>query len=311
MKMNSLFALIAISVLPGCSLGYSPIIDGALSELEIEVVDDEGSAVADARVDVLYYVTPEKVEVDSGRTDDSGHFRSSGRTIGEIQVAVQKDGYYASKINPEFKSLSSAEVQHGRKWANDVVDVKIVLKQMHFPIALSFHRVNYDGIPATNEVVCLDLETFEWCPPYGAGKHRDLQLFYEVWNHPTNRFSYLRKLTLSMPNCVDGLCRKTIDSYSQFQYAYRAKEDDVYAKKLEYAVERRDGVFFQLHKPADDEYFIFRVRTETNEVGKIIHGHYGRIGEKSDHMFGLRMKAWFNQDDCDMNLEDATPSEMR
>ena len=42
----------------------------------------------------------------------------------------------------------------------------------------------------------------------------------------------------------------------------------------------------------------------TNEVGNVVHANYGRIGERSDHMFGLRMKTWFNRNDCDTNLED-------
>ena len=43
----------------------------------------------------------------------------------------------------------------------------------------------------------------------------------------------------------------------------------------------------------------------TNEVGEVVHANYGRIGKKSGHMFGLRMKAWFNTTDNDTNLEDA------
>ena len=42
-----------------------------------------------------------------------------------------------------------------------------------------------------------------------------------------------------------------------------------------------------------------------HEAWKRLDPNYGRIGEKSGHMFGLRMKAWFNTTDNDTNLEDS------
>lgn len=85
----------------------------------------------------------------------------------------------------------------------------------------------------------------------------------------------------------------------------RGETDGKYEKELTYNVDRRGGKPDVVELPADDEYFVFRMRTVTNEVGKVIHANYGRIGEKSDHMFGLRMTTWFNTTDNDTNLEDA------
>ena len=57
--------------------------------------------------------------------------------------------------------------------------------------------------------------------------------------------------------------------------------------------------------PAENEYFIFRTRTETNELGQVTHANYGRIGEKLNLAIGLSVKTWFNPKDNDTNLEDS------
>jgi len=57
--------------------------------------------------------------------------------------------------------------------------------------------------------------------------------------------------------------------------------------------------------PAENEYFIYRIRTATNELGQVTSANYGRIGEKLNLAIGLSMKAWFNTKSNDTNLEDA------
>jgi len=284
---------------------YSPIIDGAAVDLKIRVVDDRGEAVPGAKVAIVIYTTPNKADTKRGETDANGCFAAKGRSCGEVEVYASKEGYYDTHTRPKFRTLSDKEVEDRRKWSEGTVETKITLKKVRNPVATAFHLVDYANIPATNEVVCLDLETFKWCPPHGNGKHDDLHLFYEVWNNPTNWFSYLRKLTITAPNCVDGFYRRKVDEFSRFRYDYSASTNETYIKEFRHVVDRRSGKFDELSHPPDDVYFILRMRTATNEVGEVIRANYGRIGEKSDHMFGLRMKAWFNPNENDVNLEDA------
>lgn len=56
---------------------------------------------------------------------------------------------------------------------------------------------------------------------------------------------------------------------------------------------------------SENVYLIFRTRTKTNELGQVISANYGRIGEDIDHIFGLKMKVWFNPEVNDFDLEDA------
>ena len=305
MKM-CLMTIAFVMAMANAAFAYSPIIDGALADVRIKVIDDMGEAVPDAKVAVVIYTTPDKADTKRGKADAGGCFSAKGRSYGEVEVYASKDGYYDTHTTALFKNLPDKEVEKSHRWSDGTVETKIVLKKKRNPVATAFHSVDYlYPIPATNEVVRLDLETFKWCPPYGDGKHDDLHLFYESWQNPTNWFSYFRKLTISAPNCVDGFYRRKVDSASKFRYDYFASTNATYVKEFKHVVDRRSGNFDEVSHPADDEYFIFRVRTATNEVGEVVHANYGRIGEKSGHMFGLRMKAWFNTTDNDTNLEDA------
>ena len=285
---------------------YSPIIDGALADVRIKVVDDRGKAVPDATISVTFYTSPDKVDVKRGITDAEGCFSAKGRCIGEAHVWIRKDGYYETKVNPVFRVLSEEEVKRLRKWSDGTIETIAILKRKRNPITTAFHAVDYlYPIPATNEIVRLDLETFKWCPPYGDGKHDDLHLLYEVWQNKDDWLSFRKKLTITAPNCVDGFYRRKIDATSGFRYEYLAATNEVYGKTIVYNVDRVGGKPDVVEVPHDDEFFTFRMRTVTNEVGEVVQSHYGRIGERSGHMFGLRMKIWFNTKPNDTNLEDA------
>ena len=304
MKWRSVLLVLAL-LTANAVFAYSPIIDGAAVDLRIMVVDDMGAPVPGAKMAVVIYTTPNKADTKRGETDADGCFAAKGRSCGEVEVWTSKKGYYDTKTTAAFRNLSNDEVERRRKWSEGTVETKIVLKKVRNPVSTAFHLVDYANIPATNEVVCLDLETFKWCPPHGDGKHDDLHLFYEVWRCPTNWFSFRKKLTITAPNCVDGFCRSKVDEMSRFRYAYSAQTNGTYTKTITYNVDRSGGKPDVVELPSDDEYLTFRMRTATNEVGKVIRANYGRIGEKSDHMFGLRMKAWFNKNVNDANLEDA------
>ena len=70
-------------------------------------------------------------------------------------------------------------------------------------------------------------------------------------------------------------------------------------------IERKNDRMVKIDIPKDGDYFIFRARTVTNELGQVTHANYGRIGEKLNLAIGLSIKTWFNAKDSDTNLEDA------
>lgn len=305
--MKTLACLFSVVGIAHFAAAYSPIIDGAMADVRIKVVDDLGEAVPDATISVTFYTAPEKVDVKRGKTDAQGYFSAKGRCIGEAHTWIRKDGYYETKADPKFRILSDKEAEQQRKWSNGTVETVAVLKKKRNPISLNFSHKQYWAFPVTNEVFFLDLESCEWCPPYGKGKHKDMSLLYEAIEHPEDGWgaTYWNKLTLSMPNVVDGFYSMKAEPSSQFLYAYHANTNAVFSKSLVLERERKNDHMIKKVLPAENEYFIFRTRTETNELGQVTHANYGRIGEKLNLAIGLSVKTWFNPKDNDTNLEDS------
>ncbi len=305
--MKSLFCLFATVVLATFGAVYSPIIDGALADIKIKVVDDMGEVVPDATISVTFYVTPEKVDSKRGRTDAHGCFYAKGKCIGEAHVWIRKDGYYETKAVPSFRLLSDTDAKRLRKWSNGTVETTAVLKKKRKPIALNFSHKQYWAFPVTNEVFFLDLESCQWCPPHGNGRHKDMSLLYEATEHPEDGWgvTYWNRLTLSLPNVVDGFYSAKCEPFSKFAYAYKADTNAVFYKSIVLERERKNDRMVKKSLPAGNEYFVFRARTATNELGRVMCANYGRIGEKMNLAIGLSMKAWFNPNLNDINLEDA------
>ena len=305
--MKTLAFLFAAFVFVHSGVAYSPIIDGALADVRIKVVDDMGEAVPDAMISVTFYTAPEKVDVKRGTTDAQGYFSAKGSCIGEAHIWIRKDGYYETKADPKFRILSDKEAERQRKWSNGTVETVAVLKKKRNPIRLKFSHKQYWAFPVTNKVFFIDLESCQWCSPYGNGKNKDMSLLYEAIEHPEDGWgaTYWNKLTLSMPNVVDGFYSVKTESFSQFSYAYEANTNVVFSKTLVLERERKKDHMIKKVLPAEDEYFIFRARTATNHLGQVTSANYGRIGEKLNLAIGLSIKTWFNPTPNDTNLEDA------
>lgn len=303
--MKTLACLFAAVGIVQSVVAYSPIIDGALADVKIKVVDDMGEAVPDATISVTFYTSPQKVDVKRGKTDAEGCFSAKGLCIGEAHAWIRKDGYYETKIDPTFRVLPEKDAERLRKWSEGTVETTATLKKMRDPANLVFHYMEYKKFPATNEVVKLDLEMLDWCPPYGRGLHDDMHLVFDGWRNPKDWYDFHEHLSISFPNCVDGFYRRTADVTSGFRYGYSASTNEVYGKDLDFRFARvMSGVTNRVCL-ANDEYLVYRVRTQTNEFGQVTHANYGRIGEGVSQQIGLSMRSWFNSKDNDTNLENA------
>ena len=76
--MKTLACLFAAIGIVHFAAAYSPIIDGAMADVRIKVVDDMGEAVPEATISVTFYTAPEKVDVGRGTTDAQGYFSAKG-----------------------------------------------------------------------------------------------------------------------------------------------------------------------------------------------------------------------------------------
>lgn len=226
------------------------------------------------------------------KTDSGGRVYFPRREYRMSWLQVTKDGYYKSCRHEPF-AIGTNKL------------VNLMVKRIRNPVRLVHHTMEYKPYPATNEVLKLDLETLDWCPPYGRGKHDDLHLVFDGWRDPKEWFNFRGRLSISMPNCVDGFYRLKLDAESDFPYAYEANTNANFEKSFEFRHVCTPKGIGESRRFADDEYLIYRVRTQTNELGQVTHAHYGRIGEKLRQFIGLSMKNWYNAKENDPNLEDA------
>ncbi len=299
--------LVSVLVFCMCSLTafpYAPRINGAKADLLLILVDNEGCAVSNAQVSVMFYITPEKVEVKDGWTDERGRFGICGNTIGEIRAWIRKDGYYDTKLHPNFQTLTDEDAAKMRAWSKKTVQNVVTIKKKQKPIKLHYAFNCFQPFPATNIVVKLDLEQMKWCPPYGDGKNDDVHLLLDAKRNPKVWGDFYTHLTLFFPNCVDGFYRCKLDSTSDFKYAYNAQPNAQYDKTLKLRFARTPNAVTNRVALAKDEYLIYRIRTQTNEFGQVTSAHYGRINERMSQLIGLSLQSLYNPNENDTNLED-------
>lgn len=303
--MKTLACLFSVVGIAHFAAAYSPIIDGAMADVRIKVVDDLGEAVPDATISVTFYTAPEKVDVKRGKTDAQGYFSAKRRCIGEAHAWIRKDGYYDTKISPKFQTLSDKDVERQRRWSDGTVETAATLKKRRNPAKLilkggTFQELKY---PATNVVMGLDLQRFDWCPPYGKGKYDDLQIKYDFWRSPTNWFQVYSHLDITMTNCLDGVYLAPTDDFSKMNRCYGADTNAVYRKSLEYVYDRKTGNVERDIEMPRDKYMVFRTRTKVNDKGELVSVNYGLIFEKSEYGIRLNMRTAFNPEANDTNLE--------
>ena len=305
MKCRKLIALVVAIGLNGCAWAYSPIIDGALSELSILVVDDEGTPVDGVTLCVSFATGPVDGIDRKGQTDEEGRFVAKCRTTGSIWIEAERDGYYRTRLHVDAQNVPYEVARETRKWSDGPVETRVVLKKIRNPAKLVVNGCAAQGMPwpATNTVLGFDLERFDWCPPYGDGQHDDLQLEYDFWRSPTNWFQVYSHLTLTMTNGVDGLYLAPVDEYSVLKRCYRADPGADYQRRMEFFYDRRTGEVEDKKRMPKDQYMVFRTRTQTNETGEVISANYGMIFEGGKYGLEWNIRVGFNPAPNDTNLE--------
>ena len=285
---------------------YLPLVHGAKANLELTICDDDGSTISNANVRVSFLVKPTKEFVCDGTTDDRGKFSAEcDSCIGRYTVRVSKEGFYDTFIKKSIRAKDMATVAKTKNWSVNAIENKIVLKPIKNPIKLQSSIFLNAAFPATNKVLKLDLQTLKWCPPHGDGKIDDIHLFYEEKNNPDSWLNFTRSLEIYFPHCADGFYTEKIDkSGSIMQYSYTAYPEKKYEKKISLSFSRTEQKITQNTRLSDNEYLVFRVRTQTNETGKVISANYGIIEEKIKFITGFSIGAKFNPRENDVNLED-------
>ncbi len=293
----------------GCNSEFSTERDklmekGAVAKMNFRVVDTDGSVVRNAKVGVSYTAW-DKWEIE-GLTGANGLLCAEGKSHGEVAYGVEKDGYYKTFNAMNFVP-QNATVKGG-KWQPWDQTMTVVLKKIKKPVPMYVADLEGRGleIPACDVPLGLDLEKVDWVAPYGKGLHGDIIVTFS--EHFNNTLNGRMSITLVFgTNLLDGVQSAKVDTFSVLPSVYEAPTND-YKRSLYFEEERTRSKILSAIEPKEDEYFIFRVRSETDEHGNLLKAHYGKLYGpihygKMGNNTNLEMKSYFNPEEGSRNLE--------
>ena len=300
--MTMLLAILLIGSFP-VSQPYRPDRDGASTTVAVQVVDTQGTPIQDAKVFFRVFTTLDKCYKLLRDTDANGFCEITGKTRGEITVVVDREGYYTSYGNLAYRDLSWEDAVAERKWTRGVVTNKVVMKQVVAPRKMLVKGMRFKKPPKINAPLPFDVAAFDWVDAGCRGHKADFDVVYYEMINEANRVRTGLKLTAT--NCVDGFMLKKVDEWSRFRYDLSADAKGAYVKEIKMGwIPDQDGGTAYHSEIDRDCYLIFRLRTATNECGKIMHSNYGLLFEGIDYHGGLSLGAKFNPEDNDTSLED-------
>ena len=292
------------------------------NEVKMRVVDDAGSAVEGAAVEVLF-VNHNGSDVKKGTSGKDGEYAASGRGNNSVMIRAAKVGYYPVQLE-----RLSKDTDH---------DIAVVLPRVINPIQLYVLRVDDDqGIvfPIQKEWIGFDLEVADWVAPHGKGKTADFLLRFrnefkgmeesysrtmderiashkrllgftkEEWTidkFKIHEGKWDGLVEMSFPGEGDGIIEaKSFIGYSPMKLPHLAPEDG-YFSAWKRIVNNYDGIIL----PKDTGFFL-RTRVKRDQQGKIITANYTKFIGRMNAMAStgqIEFLYYFNPVPNDRNLE--------
>ncbi len=241
----------------------------SLSKITILIIGEDNLPIDNAHVSISYETKePGRVSTSEGISDDNGRFSATNSAfLGQIYFGVTKEGYYKSHGEHRFR-----DSDFGR-WKPWNPELKVVLRKIENQVPM-YAREVVKEIPVVGENIGFDLVKFDWVVPYGHGNNPDF--IFNLEKKVIDRNNYDAKITILFKNKFDGiqLIKEEHKYGSDFKLPRFAPQFSYFDK---FAIFKKrntqDGVTTNF---ADDDNFIFRVRSEQKD-GKLIKAMYGKI----------------------------------
>lgn len=257
--------------------------NGAETCIRLVAKTDEGVPVSNACVRVLMGMNfRERAYYIDGTTDTNGVFVISGKTTGnEIEIGVQKDGYYKATKKLSYIRMGREHEAKDGKWLpwGDVLNIP--LREIKSPVALICHTAGFD-IPRTDEWIGFDMEKQDWVAPIGKGKVADFTVKLK-WDGKQSMYSDLLELRVRFPRNGDGYYCADKTYGSAFAGVYQADTNQCLRTELVCKVEKVDGGWKETGIP-NGKLMIVRSRTTLDQRGAVIDANYSTI--RSISVFG-------------------------
>jgi hypothetical protein len=285
------------------------------AKITVRTVDDSQRPVPDVAITMSFEHNrnPNRRTRIRGVTDTNGEFTGMSKTSGHVNFGARKTGFYTSIGEP----FEGGQEQNGR-WKPWNPTISLIMRQILNPIPLLVRQAQ---VRTTNYVgtASYDLLVGDWTPPFGNGTNADLTFTWRgSFECPTNAYGVLKfeeirsraTLDLTFQNPGDGVLEQPYSiGGSELRMPHQAPLNG-------YAPIRQWRSIFTPRErvPGDpDPYrstaYFFRVRTQTNAEGQIVHALYGKTdddvkfyGANRDGT-GLEFSYYLNPEPNNRNLE--------
>lgn len=310
--MNRIIMLFAASLVifhnADARITYEIARKGALAKVVIQVVDQDGVAVQGAKIWGAFTTGSgfNDYAMIEGLTNNEGKFVAQGRCNELLRVDITKDGYYSSELKVNFWQSKVDPIVVDGKWQPYGETRVVALKRILHPHDMFVAPYRINKAVTLNEWYGYDLICNEWMPPYGKGRHEDLQV--RLGLNVKNDISDFRA-TMDIRFVGEKFCGAYIrpkDEWSSMKSSYKADTNDVYKTEMSFVYEKHP------HQPTidtrlgHDSYLVFRIRTKVDTEGNLVSAHYGKVCG-AWLFFGSMAtgEVYYNLLPNDTNLEDA------
>ncbi len=261
-------------------------------ELRAKAVDEKGKPLNGIQV------TTGKLEIIRGApipaakplitdpvlTDETGiavlNFKSATGASGNVNF--YQDGYYSTmeKVTWEYPDGFEGKSRKG--------EIQAVLKPVRNPIPMVVHSSTGFPLREIGVEYAFDLEIGELLPPHGNGKHPDILAKLEgerIDNGPDEGEDVDFRITIRFSNPLDGFFEFEVQPKDGARGSALVSDHLAPENGYQNLMERR-SVLGKFLVPDQNWSYIaslekkacyFRVRTQTDDSGKIISSNYGKI----------------------------------
>ena len=252
--------------------------EGANARVEFRVLNDLGSPVVGAKVNVFF----DMADRGEGRpvigiTDTNGVCMVEGKTVGVLKIEVSCEGYYRTKDELCFITMGHEhDVKHG-KWQPWGMVKEIVLRPIQDPVALKSES-NWRRTTVLNEWIAFDLEKCDFVAPIGQGEACDLIVKFD-WDGMYGTKHNGMAVSLKFPHKFSGGYYENRCGWSAFTGVYAANPNKTYSQFFQYyrrPIRDSKGRMIGVDGEGFDQskVLVVRSRCVVDEKGNLVSARY-------------------------------------
>jgi hypothetical protein len=244
------------------------------TKVTLVVVDEEGSPLEGVDAGVAFErntgwgtdVTPQ-----DKFTGGDGKATFTGQSNGHIAYGAEKEGYYPSYYDYDFKDLGTFG------WEPWNPELKVVMRKVENPVPMYARNAGMEReieVPVLNKDIGFDLVVSDWVAPYGMGKTSDFIFnLRKNYSGPTN---FETALTLEFSNEKDGIInvKEDLQEGSTFKLPRYAPRSG-YKNSINFHLSRKGGKLRKSYNQNDSYLFRVRSQKQDNEEVKALYGKLG------------------------------------